>query len=101
VEEPDDVTELGIKISRALGRCEDGDATAGPAQTRLCFDSVTALLRHVDEQRAFKFLHLLTERVERAGVVGHFHLDADACDDRTVGTLSPLFDVVLDHSAES
>lgn len=96
VEDPGDVRQLGIVLSRALERWEAASGTTVPDHAHLCFDSVTALLEHVDERQAFQFLHILTRRVEAAGAVAHYHLDPEACGERTVATLSPLFDDVVE-----
>lgn len=46
--------------------------------------------------RAFRFLHLLTRRLSLAGAIAHFHLDPETCDEKTIETLRPLFDAVLE-----
>ncbi|MFW5896248.1 MAG: DUF7504 family protein [archaeon] len=87
VTDPTDLERLGTAIGRSLRRWEDDDLA-------ICFDSVTALLDHVDEKSAIKFLHLLVERLERADAVVHFHLDAAAHDDATIGAVAELVDAV-------
>jgi hypothetical protein len=89
VENPSDLTGLGITVSEYLS--EHG----GP-NTVVTFDSLTALLQYADLQRAFRFLHVLANRVKTAGAVAHFHMDPGAHDDREVATLSSLFDAVAE-----
>lgn len=94
VSDPGDLTGLGIAISEFLSNWE-----GAPNQTVVCFHSLTPLLQYADLQRVFRFLHVLTGRLESAGAVAHFHLDPHAHDEQTLGTLSQLFDVVVEHDA--
>lgn len=91
VETPDDLTGLGITLSEYLSSW--GDAT----EVLVAFDSLTVLLQYVDLQRAFRFLHVMTNRTRTAGATGHYHLDPGAHDDQTVATLSSLFDAVVEY----
>ncbi|PSP96710.1 hypothetical protein BRC94_11835 [Halobacteriales archaeon QS_5_70_17] len=92
-ESPDDLTGIGITLSEYLSSwgCEGGDLV-------VCFDSLTALLQYVSLQRAYRFLHVLTGRAAAVGARSHYHLDPGAHDDRTVATLTSLFDAVVDES---
>ena len=87
VTDPTDLNSLGTAIGRYLGQWEDDDLA-------VCFDSVTALLRHVDEQSAVQFLHLLVQRLEKVEAVVHFHLDPTAHDEATIETVTELVDTV-------
>lgn len=89
--DPGDLTALGIKLSEIL---KEWDVNGN--DTFACFDSLTALLQYADLQTAYKFLHVLTGRFEAADVTAHFHLDPEACDEQTVGTLTSLFDAVVE-----
>ena len=89
VESPGDLTGLGITISEYLS-----DHT-GPG-TFVTFDSLTILLQYVDLQRAFRFLHVLSNRVRTAEAVAHYHMDPGAHTDQEVATLASLFDVVAE-----
>ncbi|MFC5368507.1 DUF835 domain-containing protein [Salinirubrum litoreum] len=89
VENPSDLTGLGITVSRYF-------EAWGPAHpTSLCFDSITAMLQYVEFETAYRFLHVLTGRVATAGAVGHFHVDPAAHDDQTMESLKTLFDAVV------
>jgi len=88
--EPDDLTGIGIAVGRYLDRW-DGPAT-------VCLDSLTTLLGHTEEDRAFRFLHTLTGRFVAADAAGHVHLDPATQDERTVATLATLFDTVVRHT---
>lgn len=87
VESPGDLTGLGITVSEYLSE------HAGPG-TFVTFDSLTILLQFVELQRAFRFLHVLSNRVTTAEAVAHYHMDPGAHTDQEVATLSSLFDVV-------
>lgn len=92
VSDPGDLTGIGIKMDQALSAW-----TAEDAVTRTCFHSLTGLLQYADLHRVFKFLHVLTARVEAANGLAHFHLDPTAVDDRTLATVRSLFDVVIEY----
>jgi hypothetical protein len=96
VSEPGDLTGIGIKVSQCLSAWRDDDAT-----TVLCFDSLTTLLQYADLQRAFRFLHMLTQQIENAGALGYFHIDPTAHDDQTVSTVANLFSEQFEYDAET
>lgn len=89
VENPSDLTGLGIAVSRYFG------AWGADHPTSLCFDSITAMLQYVEFETAYRFLHVLTGRVTAAGAVGHFHVDPAAHDEQTMESLKTLFDAVV------
>jgi hypothetical protein len=92
IENPADLTGLGIELSEFL------DATrerSGAARPRVCYDSLTALMQYADLQRAFRFLHVVSGRVKSADTLAHYHLDPEAHDEQTLATVKGLFDAVL------
>jgi hypothetical protein len=90
VDDPTDLRELGTTLGRFLA------PVSGDGRPLLCFHSLTDVLQHTGVETAFYFLQVLTDQVDRAGRLAHYHLDADACDRETVATLEGLFDVVID-----
>jgi hypothetical protein len=86
---PTDLTGLGITISEYL-------AEEGSDRTVLAFDSLTVLLQYVDLQRAFRFLHVLANRVQTVDATAYYHMDPGAHDDQDVATLTSLFDAVAE-----
>ena len=80
-----DLTTLGRRI---------GDHLEEPG-TVLTFDSLSEPLADVELPTAFRFLHVLVNRVAAAEAVGYYRLDPDAHDEQTVSTLSQLFDVTV------
>lgn len=92
VSDPGDLTGLGIAISEILSNWG-----GSPNQTVVCFHSLTPLLQYADLQRVFRFLHVLTGRLNSVDAVAHFHLDPHAHDEQTLNTLSQLFDAIVEH----
>lgn len=64
-------------------------------ELRLCFDSITSLVRDRDSEEAFRIMHLVTTHVRQVGGIGHYHL-ALARDDDHVRLLEPVFDAVVE-----
>ncbi|WP_449405268.1 DUF7504 family protein [Halocalculus aciditolerans] len=93
VEDPADLTQVGIALTTFLDNRLDGE----DRELLVCVDSLTELLAHVPLERAFQFLHVMTVKLSREGAVAHYHLDPDAHDKQTVGTLTQLFDAVLER----
>ncbi|MFB1065055.1 hypothetical protein [Natrinema sp. H-ect4] len=85
-----DLTGLGTEISELLSR-RDHDAPV-----ELWFDSVTSLIPAIDFERVFRFLHILTARVERLRATAFYLVDPAAHDPQTVTSLTYLFDTVLE-----
>jgi hypothetical protein len=94
VENPSDLTGIGIELSELLS----GMATAAgdDEEIAICFDSITSLLQYADLQRSFRFLHVVTGRVKTVEGIGHYHLDPEAHERQTLATLKGLFDAVID-----
>lgn len=93
VQSPGDLTGLAVRIEEALSSWADA-----PEPIELCFHSLTTLCRYVDERAAFRFCHAVTRHLDAVGASSHFHLDPGAVDERTVATLSALFDRVEDRT---
>lgn len=87
VSTPTDLAALGIKLSQFLSTAS-GDVA-------VCFDSVTALLQHVDLETAYEFLHTITLQFYTEGARVHFHLDPAEHDEATVATITSLCDAVV------
>jgi KaiC/GvpD/RAD55 family RecA-like ATPase len=93
VTSPGDMTSIGIGVSEQLGRFED----AGIDRTRLAFHSLSTLLLYSDVETVFRFLHVLTGRIDAVDAVALFTIDSTAHDDETMTTLGPLFDGTIEH----
>ena len=94
VENPSDLTGIGIELSELLS----GMATAAGEDEVIvvCFDSITSLLQYADLQRSFRFLHVVTGRIKTVDGIGHYHLDPEAHERQTLATLKGLFDAVVE-----
>lgn len=88
----DDLTGVIVATSRYLDRWLTADATI-----TACLDSLTAVVRRAEPDRAFRFLHTLTGRFAAAGAYGHVHLDPRALSEWLIATIRPLFDTVVSH----
>lgn len=88
IESPEDLTGLGIAIGEQF-------EAWGDVPIVVCFDSLTVLLQFVELQRAFRFLHVLTGRITATDARAHFHLDPSTVDERTIATLTSLFDATV------
>lgn len=93
---PSDLTELGIRLSTVIKEHEMDKWDDGVTDLALCYDSVTSLLQFVEPRRAFRFLHVMTNRLASAGVTAHYHLDPEAHDRQTVATIKSLFDTIVE-----
>lgn len=91
VRDPADASDLGIAISLYLQ-----DWATDDAPTMLGLHSLTAMLDHVDEETTFRFLHVLGRRLGDTGTSSRFYLDPTVVDERTIRTLRPVFDDVVE-----
>ncbi|MFB6312215.1 MAG: hypothetical protein ABEH64_13660 [Salinirussus sp.] len=98
VENPSDLTGIGIELSELLSRMAESADDDEPIV--VCFDSITSLLQYADLQRTFRFLHVVTGRVKTVGGVGHFHVDPEAHSNQDIATLKGLFDAVVEVDDE-
>lgn len=94
VDDPGDLTRLGITISNELSSWQDNHN-----QTLVCFDSVSILLQYAELQRVFRFIHVLQGRLGNIGARTHYHLNPEAHDSQTEATMQSLFDGVITVSA--
>lgn len=90
INNPNDITRLGILVSGTLDDWADDDAT-----TVVCYDSVNVLLEYKDVQNTFRFLHVFLGTLESADAIAHFHADPLAGTPQKINTLKPLFDDVV------
>lgn len=90
VTDPADLTGLAIAIGAYL------DAWGARSETPVvCFHSITSLLYHADEERAFRFIHSMSGRLYDIGAVAHYHLNPEAHDISTVNRFSSLVDAIV------
>lgn len=92
------VTNVPISDLTAIASSVDESLTerSGGSVPLLWFDSVTTLVRATSLETSFRFLHLLTKRVQAAETIAYYRLDPTAYGRETVSSLTPLFDIVLE-----
>lgn len=95
VRDPADLKHLGISISKLLREWQDDIEVM-----HVCFHSLTELLRLVDEERVFRFIHVLLGRIEDAGGSIHVHLDSSTHGAETVALFEKLFDATITARGE-
>lgn len=91
VSDPSDLARLGIYASEYLESWADNGR-----QTVVYLDSLTELLEHVDSERAFRFLHYLTARVESVDGRGYYLIDPSAHDHHSLTVVRELVDEVVE-----
>jgi hypothetical protein len=90
VDDPGDLTGLGVTISSQLAEWADGDE-----QVVVCFRSLTTTLQYVGTQELVRFLGELRNHVEASDAIAHFHLDPDAIDAQTRAAIRSVVDGVV------
>lgn len=93
--ESEQLSELGITISREIKAFEDIAGELVPSELRICFDSLSALFAEYDSDEIFRFLHVLIGRIRSVRAMGHFHLPVDR-DSELVQQIAPLFDATIE-----
>ncbi|WP_158055593.1 DUF7504 family protein [Halorussus halophilus] len=86
---------LGITISEEIAEFESIADGLAPAELRVCFDSLEALLSEYPHEDVFRFLHVLIGRIRSVNAMGHFHLPIDRTSEE-VQVFADLFDIVLE-----
>lgn len=95
VPEPSDLTGLAMAIGSYLDDWAQTDHT--PV---VCFDSITTLLLHADQERVFRFLHTTIARLRDIGAYAHYHFNPTVHDEATENVISSLFDAVVRIDAD-
>ena len=89
---PMDMTGIGIKFSEFV---EEFYTNRGVKRNRVAMDSLSTLLMYSDLQTVFRFMHVLTSRIEDADAIGIHVLESTAHDAETMNTLKQLFDGIV------
>lgn len=94
--------EIGSTVTEAIDGFEAIAGSEGlePTELRVCIDSLSPLITVNGQSAVFRFLHLLTERIRRAGGLGIFHLPARR-DAESAAMLSSLFEAVVELRVEA
>jgi KaiC/GvpD/RAD55 family RecA-like ATPase len=89
---PVDMTGIGIKFSEFI---EEFYTKRDVKRNRVAIDSLSTLLMYSDLQTVFRFMHVLTSRIEDAEAIGIHVLESTAHDAETLNTLKQLFDGIV------
>lgn len=92
VASPGNLTALGVRLTECIEA-----AGEEPGRLTLCFESLSALLPHVEVRTAFQFLNVLTSLVGANDGFAHYHLDPEATDGGALAKLRPLFDAFVER----
>lgn len=92
VSSPADLTGIGIGVSEQLRRFAEADVQ----WTRIGFYSLSTLLMYVELETVFRFVHVMTGRVESIDGLGVFTIDPTTHDRSTINTLKQLFDGMIE-----
>jgi hypothetical protein len=84
---PENLTGYGMALTQVI---EDVDAPLF-----VTVDSLTALLQHVSVDAAFRFVHVLSGRVDREDAVLVATINPGAHDEQTLATMTQPFDVAV------
>lgn len=92
ISSPRDMTGIGIKLTGFLQR----QHTAGTADARIGFHSLSTLLMYTDLGTVYRFGHVINSRINTAGAIGAFTLDTTSRNAEAVETLSGVFDALVE-----
>lgn len=85
-----DLTGIGIELSKKLERAKQANENV-----RVAVLSLSPIIMYSDVETTYRFLHVLTSRIQAVGALGIFVLDSSAHDAQTLNLLMSLFDVEI------
>lgn len=94
---PTDMTGIGIKFSEFV---EEFYIERGLERNRVAVDSLSTLLMYSDIQTVFRFMHVMTSRIDDADAIGIHVIESTAHDREDLNTLKQLFDGVVEVDAD-
>ncbi|PSQ35609.1 recombinase RecA [Halobacteriales archaeon SW_10_66_29] len=94
---PEDMTGIGIKFSEFVEEFYTG---RNVKQNRVAMDSLSTLLMYSDLQTVFRFMHVLTSRIEDADAIGLHVIESTAHDQESLNTLKQLYDGIVEVEAD-
>ena len=97
VSSPEDMTGIGIKFSEFVEEFYTG---RNVKQNRVALDSLSTLLMYSDLQTVFRFMHVLTSRIEDADAIGLHVIESTAHDQESLNTLKQLYDGIVEVEAD-
>jgi hypothetical protein len=84
------LSTLGQTLSRVLQEHEQSEG-----KISFEFDILSELLTTFDLQQVFRFLHVLTARLEKANALSHFFANPGVQSESSINVLDPVFDIKL------
>jgi KaiC/GvpD/RAD55 family RecA-like ATPase len=90
---PVDMTGIGIKFSEFI---EEFYTRRGVEKNRVLLDSLSTLLMYSELQTVFRFVHVLTSRIEDADALGVHIIESTAHDAEAMNTMKQLFDGIVE-----
>ena len=94
---PLDMTGIGIKFSEFVEEFYTG---RNVKRNRVALDSLSTLLMYSDLQTVFRFMHVLTSRIEDADAIGLHVIESTAHDQESLNTLKQLYDGIVEVEAD-
>lgn len=89
---PTDLTGIGIGITNCFGHFDEMNIDGA----RLGLVSLSTILSATDRKTTFKFCHVLASRLDSAGYLGVFSIDASTHDEQTLQVVKQAFDGVVE-----
>lgn len=92
---PENLTKLGVVITHILSQWQ---TTRRP--TVLGFHTLTLIHRYIGTDSLFRFLRIITSRLESTDSTGYYHIDPEKHDLQMIESLDSSFDLVVDISPD-
>jgi KaiC/GvpD/RAD55 family RecA-like ATPase len=92
VSSPGDLTGISIGTAKLMQRFTEQDVS----EVRHGLVSVSTLLRYLELDTVFKFLHIYTQRIDDTRGLGVFTMDDTTHDPQTISTITSEFDGMVE-----
>ncbi|WP_232688548.1 DUF7504 family protein [Halobacterium zhouii] len=89
--DPRDLTGVGMAIQDFFDAVPSNSTAA-----TVCFDSLTEILAYTSVSTLFRFVRVLTQQMNKADAVAHYHIDPVAHDQQSLARLTPPFDARIE-----
>lgn len=95
LDDPSDVTQLGIQATGVVDSWDDLDE-----KISISVDSLDTLFNHKTTEGLFRFLHIFIGKLRARETQSHFFVDQSVIDKTEINTIKSLFDatIVVDES---
>ncbi len=101
VTSPMDLTGMGIKFSKMAEEMWKESVNSDregplPPPLRFSINSVSTLLMYSRLEVAYRFLHVITNRVKKLEGIGVYILNNESFDDKTLSTIKQLMNMIIE-----